>query len=109
MAFLTIQGQPVATGRNGLALVQAVFAPAAAERLPRVAPPPVPYLFHRNRPKRGAVSSPVTPDCALGTSTVAQTRPTTLVESRSSSSGADRYRVRGNRDKPHLCAGFALK
>jgi hypothetical protein len=71
--------------------------------------PSVPYLFHGNWPKP-AVSSPVTPDCALGTSTLAQTRPTTLVESRSSSlRRRPLSRARGNRDKPHLCAGFTLK
>jgi hypothetical protein len=68
MALLTMRSkrQPVATGRNGFTLVQAVFGPPAAKRLPLVAPP----LFHTCSiaigPKR-AVSSPVTPDCALGT------------------------------------------
>src|SRR5207253_8280453 len=42
--------------------------------------------------------------------TLAQTRPTTLVESRSSSlRRRPLSRARGNRDKPHLCAGFTLK
>jgi hypothetical protein len=42
---------PRATGRNGFALVQAVFGPQARRTFATGCAPSVPHLFHRNRPK----------------------------------------------------------
>src|ERR687888_2289371 len=53
--------QAVATGRNGFALVQAVFGPPSGRTFATGCAPSVPYLFHRNRPKtRGLEPGPTT-------------------------------------------------
>jgi hypothetical protein len=53
MALLTMRSkrQPVATGRNGFTLVQAVFGTSCGQTFATGCAPSVPYLFHRNRPK----------------------------------------------------------